>query len=642
MRTTIRLCAVAMTAASGLAIGAGAAVAVPTPDSGPAAGGTTVTVEVPQFRFTQVAGGGTGFTLAVGTDGRAYSWGANSWGSESYGQLGDGTTTDRSAPGLVALPAGVTATQVAAGCGHGLALTAGGQVYTWGDNDFGQLGDGTTTGRGTPGPVDLPSGATVTQVAAGCYHSLAVTSDGQIYAWGDNLFGQLGDGTTTDSATPVPVSLPSGVAATQVVGGGGYTLALADGGLAYAWGYNWAGQLGDGTTTNRPAPTPVSMPAGVRLSQVAAGDIHSLAVTTDGHVYAWGYNGLALNLSGGGDEAFAVTTPTTIGLPAGVTATQVGGGDVHSLALTSDGRVYAWGLNVDGQLGDGTGTDRATPTLVSLPTSATFVAAGYQHSVALTADGRAYAWGLNATGELGDGSTVSRMSPAAMQVPTLTPTAVTFGGVPGTGLTLVRPGLVSVVTPAHAAGPVDVVVSTVLDLDGSVGPVATLANGYTFLGVPPTITTASLPDGRLGAAYSSPVHTTGDAPITLTVTAGSLPSGLLLDPVTGVVSGTPTSTGSSTFTVLATNAFGTDSRQYTIVVPAAAVPSPSPSDDGGAGTAPTPPGQTAPGGDLAATGGPSPALPLAVAAGLLVSGSVLVVVRGVARRGGIHGARHGA
>jgi hypothetical protein len=177
-------------------------------------------------------------------------------------------------------------TQVAAGTFHSLAVRSDGTVWAWGANNGGQLGDGTTTNRSVPVQVTGLTG--VTQVAAGTFHSLAVRSDGTVWAWGNNLHGQLGDGTTTNRSVPVQVTGLSGV--TQVAAGWGQSLAVKSDGTVWAWGYNLQGELGDGTTTDSPVPVPVAGLSGV--VQVAAtggiGGGESLAVKSDGTVWAWG------------------------------------------------------------------------------------------------------------------------------------------------------------------------------------------------------------------------------------------------------------------------------------------------------------------------------------------------------------------
>ncbi|WP_018908022.1 RCC1 domain-containing protein [Salinispora arenicola] len=306
------------------------------------------------------------------------------WGDNKDGELGDGTTTDSSTPVAVDLPADTTVTAIAAGNDHSLAVTSSGTALAWGDNRFGQLGDESTTDSITPVEVSLPAGTTVTAIAAGDDHSYAVTSSGTALAWGDNGQGELGDGTTTRSSTPIPVSLPAGTTVTAVAGGIGHGLAVTSTGTVLAWGLNSDGQLGDGTITDSSTPVAVDLPADTTVTAVAAGRRHSLAVTSTGTVLAWG-----LNSDGqlGDGTITDSSTPVAVDLPADTTVTAVAAGRRHSLAVTSTGTVLAWGSNSDGRLGDGTTTDSNTPVEVSLPAGTTITAAtaGVSHSMALVA-----------------------------------------------------------------------------------------------------------------------------------------------------------------------------------------------------------------------------------------------------------------
>ena len=153
----------------------------------------------------------------------------------------------------------------------GSIAVVSGSAWAWGDNGFGQLGNGTTTNSSTPIAVSLPGGTTVTAIAGGGYHSLALTSSGQVLAWGYNGYGQLGNGTTTNSSTPVAVSLPSGTTVTAIAGGRFHSLALTSTGQVLAWGYNGNGQLGNGTTTSSNIPVAVSLPSGTTVTAIAGG-----------------------------------------------------------------------------------------------------------------------------------------------------------------------------------------------------------------------------------------------------------------------------------------------------------------------------------------------------------------------------------
>ncbi|WP_026284378.1 RCC1 domain-containing protein [Salinispora arenicola] len=307
------------------------------------------------------------------------------WGDNYYGQLGDGTTNNyRTVPIPVGLPTGTEVTAAAGGDAHSLAVTSAGTVLAWGRNAVGQLGDGTTINRSTPVDVRLPPGTTVTAVAAGFNHSLALTSAGTVFAWGDNSTGQLGDGTRTNRSTPVAVGLPVGTIVTAIAGGGSHSLAVTSAGNARAWGNNFVGQLGDGSNINRDASVHVRLPPGTTVTAVAGGLTHSLALTSVGTVLSWGSN----NWGQLGDgTARDRNTPGSVSLPPGVTITAIAAGDLFGLALTSAGTVLAWGGNIVGQLGDGTTTVRRTPVAASLPTATTItaIATGSGHSLALVA-----------------------------------------------------------------------------------------------------------------------------------------------------------------------------------------------------------------------------------------------------------------
>jgi alpha-tubulin suppressor-like RCC1 family protein len=203
------------------------------------------------------------------------------WGFNGDGEIGNGTTNNSDVPVKVKLPSGTKITEVRQGCDFTVAATSTGSVLTWGDNTFGQLGNGTTGGLSTvPVKVSLPSGIKITHVRAGCHHALALTSTGRVLAWGYNFFGQLGDGLNTDSNVPVFVDMPQGVKVKAITAGQYHNLALASNGTAvFAWGRNEFGQLGNGTRTDSNTPVLVTL-GGVTLTGLTATFGDSLAVTT--------------------------------------------------------------------------------------------------------------------------------------------------------------------------------------------------------------------------------------------------------------------------------------------------------------------------------------------------------------------------
>jgi alpha-tubulin suppressor-like RCC1 family protein len=341
------------------------------------------------------------------------------WGLDNDGQLGDGTqSTGSPVPVKVQLPAGVKVTQLRAGCNFTVALTTTGTVLAWGDNTFGQLGDGTTGGTSpTPVRVQVPAGVTVTAVRAGCRHALALTSAGQVLAWGDNTFGQLGDGTNVSSDVPVFANIPPGVQVAAISAGQYHNLALASTHTAiFSWGHNQFGQLGTGNLNDSATPVLVEI-GGVVINSVAATFGDSIALISNGRVAVWGDNTfgeLGDNLALPG-----ATTPVFADTPPGVTVTGVLGGAFHILARTSSGQLLAWGLNNHGQIGDGTFTERDVPTPVSLPsgTTVTQISAGGFHSLALTSKGKVLAWGVGADGELGNGTFADSAFPVRALIP---------------------------------------------------------------------------------------------------------------------------------------------------------------------------------------------------------------------------------
>ena len=367
-------------------------------------------------------------TVALKSDGTAWAWGYN-----NNGQLGDGTTTSRSTPVRVLGLSGVTA--IAAGQYHTVALASDGTVWAWGNNVSGQLGDGTTTQRTTPVQVRGPGGigylAGVTAIAGGGYHTVALGSDSTVWAWGNNYSGQLGDGTNTNRSTPVQVSGLTGVV-TAIAAGYSHTVALKGDSKVWAWGRNYNGQLGDGTPTDRSTPVQVSGLTGV--TDIAAGDYHTVALKGgDGAVWTWGYNN---NGQLGDGTTTQRRTPVQVrgyggtGNLTGVTA--IAGGGSHTVALKGGGTVWAWGSNAVGQLGDGTTTQRTTPVQVSTLSGVTAIAAGLSHTVALKGDGTVWDWGYNNNGQLGDGTTTNRSTPVQVIGLYVTGSVTINGGATGT------------------------------------------------------------------------------------------------------------------------------------------------------------------------------------------------------------------
>jgi alpha-tubulin suppressor-like RCC1 family protein len=266
-------------------------------------------------------------------------------------------------------------------------------IKAWGFNEDGELGDGTTQNSTTPIAVNGLRDAVA--IASGSHHSLALIGNGTVMAWGENVYGQLGDGTTDNSAVPVPVSGLSEVAA--VASGEDHSLALLKDGTVMAWGRNSSGQLGDGSAAS--SDVPVAVKGLSRVAAISAGGSFSLALLTDGTVMAWGEN---FHGQLGDGTTTNSDIPVTVGGVTGVTA--ISAGFRHSVALLSGGTAVAWGENEYGQLGDGTESQRDVPVAVRKLSGVEAVSAGKSQSLAVVAGGAVVAWGDNEEGQLGDGN----------------------------------------------------------------------------------------------------------------------------------------------------------------------------------------------------------------------------------------------
>ena len=328
--------------------------------------------------------------------------------------------------------AGKTVTALSTSGSHTLAVTSDGMVYAWGSNSRGELGDGTLTTRLSPVAVDrsgVLSGKTIVAVSAGFEFSLALSSDGLVFAWGGNTYGNLGDGTGFQRKTPVAVDT-TGVLATKVViaidAGADFSAALTSDGLVFTWGHNTNGQLGQGNYTNSNVPGAVvtsGILLGKTVTAISMGTVHGHAVTSTGIVVGWGYN--VNGTLADGSAAIRESSPVAIGstgVMSAKTMVAVSAGDDFTLALASDGTVFGWGQNGLSQLGDGSATIVArSPVETDMSgalsgKSVTAISAGSTHSLALTSDGELYAWGGNHEGSIGDGTTTERTTPVAVNM----------------------------------------------------------------------------------------------------------------------------------------------------------------------------------------------------------------------------------
>jgi len=377
----------------------------------------TITQTTPDSAtFTHVSVG-TSYSLALDDDGVAWAWGTN-----THGKLGDGTTNTRYEPVRVQMPSGVRFTAIVAGHDHSLALDRAGKAWAWGSNSHGQLGDDGGLDQNVPVQVTMPPVDRFVAINVGEYHSIALDSAGNAWAWGRNAHGQLGTGDTNNRSMAVSVTMPADVTFDSITAGWRQSLALDTAGNAWAWGSNWGGQLGDGTKADRSSPVAVQMPAGIRFTSLDSGNYHALALDQHGKAWAWGHN--RHGRLGDSSEADR-SEPVQVIVPDGTTFTSVSAIGLHSMALDQDGDAWAWGRNGWGRLGVGEDDDinRLEPTQVIMPDGIRFVVLGSSgmgaaHSSALDQHGHAWAWGPGSTGALGHGGTATYWTPGQVSMPT--------------------------------------------------------------------------------------------------------------------------------------------------------------------------------------------------------------------------------
>ncbi|MFZ5875057.1 MAG: hypothetical protein ACOYXU_01490 [Nitrospirota bacterium] len=376
-----------------------------------------------------------GWSHSTAVDSSGGLW---TWGSNAYGQLGDGTRVDRDVPVQVPAGTGLTWLAVSAGAGHTAAIRADGRIFTWGDNSFGQLGralgDNGEQCSQTPAPCGSETPGEIPQflgfdpwvaVTAGAFHTVAITRNGELWAWGANDYGQLGIAPTHVCTTvspciePMPVQVQDNIGREgwlHVAAGGDHTLGIkrlvirdaggyvvAEPETLWAWGRNNAGQVGDGTQTDRSVPTQISDLSG--WLSVQAGGEHSYAFmrstaapTGSSEVWRWGSN------DAGQLDIGPYPGPMTPVHVDSVFWKSAWGGGFHSAGIMADGTLWTWGLNNAGQLGNGTTGDRLIKVQIGIGSQWATAAGGYYHTLAVRSDGTLWAWGNNLDGQLGDGT----------------------------------------------------------------------------------------------------------------------------------------------------------------------------------------------------------------------------------------------
>lgn len=371
-------------------------------------GSATVTVE--WLRLVDVDAGAR-HTCGLTAGGDAYCWGLN-----LNGQLGDGTTTDRAEP--VRVVGGLDLTALSVGNWHTCGLTAAAEVLCWGLNVDGQLGTGSNEDAPVPTPVPVEIDRDFTAVSAGGLHTCALATDGDTFCWGDNPYGQVGNGASAH-AQPTPVQVVGDVSFASVTAGGHHTCGLTDGGDAHCWGYNRLGELGIGSNDTLAHSTPEPVTGGFTFAGLAAGGSHACGFTDDGAVYCWGEDNQGEIGDGPGTTECMIGTfshdcrvePSAVDAPVAFAFVAPAAG-AHACAIATAGEAYCWGADDSGQLGDGGGPQGSdAPESVAGGHGFAVVAGGLRHSCGITTDGLTYCWGSNDAGRLGDGGGPDQRAP---------------------------------------------------------------------------------------------------------------------------------------------------------------------------------------------------------------------------------------
>lgn len=365
--------------------------------------------------ISSISSSGVYHTCAIASDNQAYCWGYN-----VYGQLGNNTTIDAPLPSAVTntgVLAGKTVKSLTTGNYHTCAIASDDQAYCWGYNTYSQLGNNSTTNSSVPIAVTNTgalAGKTVKSISAGYYHTCVLASDNLVYCWGYNAYGQLGNNSTTTSKVPVAVTM-TGVLAGKTIKsisvGYYHTCAIASDNLAYCWGYNPYGGLGNNTIVNSSVPVAVDMTGvllGKTIKSISASNLyHTCAIASDDLPYCWGYNN---NGQLGNNTVVDSPVPVAVintGVLAGKTVKSIATGYYHSCVIASDNQSYCWGDNVYGQLGDNSVTDRLVPVAVNTTgrlnglTNLSITVGRYQTCV-VASDNQAYCWGYDNYGQLGN------------------------------------------------------------------------------------------------------------------------------------------------------------------------------------------------------------------------------------------------
>ena len=327
-----------------------------------------------------------------------------SWGSNNSGQLGNNSLNRESSP-VQTVSGGYNWKSISNGYSHISSIKTDGSLWTWGNNDSGQLGDNTIVSKSSPIQI-IPGSTNWKLIDNGSYIFAAIKTDGTLWLCGDNGLGQLGDNTNVNKSTPIQVS--GGGTNWKLVSGGKYhTAAIKTDNTLWLWGYNAYGQLGDNTTTSKSTPVQISG-GGYNWKLISSGQEYNAAIKTDGTLWLWGKN----NFGQLGDNSRTTKITPVQTTPGGTNWRSVSCGSIHTAAIKTDGTLWLWGSNADGKLGNNTTSNKSTPIqTIAGGTNWKVVSIGEWHTGAIKTDGTLWVWGLNTDGQLGDNTTDNKSSP---------------------------------------------------------------------------------------------------------------------------------------------------------------------------------------------------------------------------------------
>jgi alpha-tubulin suppressor-like RCC1 family protein len=331
------------------------------------------------------------------------------WGSNSSGSIGDNTTVKKSSP-VQTIAGGSDWTKISGKENHKVGMKTDGTLWLWGQNNAGQLGDDTTVNKSSPVQT-IVGGTNWSSVACGGNHTAAIKTDGTLWLWGQNSYAQLGDDTNVSKSSPVQ-TIAGGTNWSSVSCGREHTAAIKTDGTLWLWGWGGSGRLGDNTTnvsTSSPVQTIVG---GNNWSSVSCGRDHTAAIKTDGTLWVWGLN----NAGQLGDDTTDNKSSPVQTIVGGTNWSKVDGGYSVTAAIKTDGTLWLWGQNYDGNLGDDTTVSKSSPVQTIAGGSWTSVYCGGssydKFSAGIKADGTLWTWGTNGYFvRIGDNTTVNRSSP---------------------------------------------------------------------------------------------------------------------------------------------------------------------------------------------------------------------------------------